>query len=82
MVHKTTEWFATASGKEAAANHLEIVKKHSPHIFMYWIWKLGIRILSDIESGPRFYFLNRRQIRDPEKQTQPILSLSGCRCDE
>ena len=31
-VHKTTEWFATASGKEVAASHLEVVKKYSPHI--------------------------------------------------
>ena len=31
-VDKTTEWFATASGKKASAIHLEVVKKYSPHI--------------------------------------------------
>ena len=31
-VEKTTEWFATASGKTATASHVETVKKYSPHI--------------------------------------------------
>ena len=31
-VDKTTGWFSTASGKEAAAIHVEVVKKYSPHI--------------------------------------------------
>ena len=45
-VDKTTEWFATASGKEAAAIHVEVVKKYSPHI---------IHVVLDLEiRNPNF----------------------------